>query len=42
MDGDKRRKEIMELLNTEKDPLSGTSLAKRLGVSLSSCLPYNM
>lgn len=33
MDGDKRRKEIMELLNTEKDPLSGTSLAKRLGVS---------
>ena len=33
MDGDKRRKEIMELLNTEKEPLSGTSLAKRLGVS---------
>lgn len=33
MDGEKRRKTIMELLMTEKEPLSGTELAKKLGVS---------
>lgn len=33
MDGEKRREEIMKLLETEKEPLSGTALARRLGVS---------
>lgn len=33
MDGEKRRETIEELLRTEKEPLSGTALAKRLGVS---------
>lgn len=33
MDGESRRREIVELLNTENEPLSGTSLAKRMGVS---------
>lgn len=33
MDGEQRRKKIVELLYTENEPLSGTALAKRLGVS---------
>lgn len=33
MDGEERRSRIVELLNTEREPLSGTALAKRLGVS---------
>lgn len=33
MDGRKRRKKIEEILNQEKLPISGTELAKRLGVS---------
>ncbi len=33
MDGEQRRILILELLNTEKEPLSGTALAKRMGVS---------
>lgn len=33
MDGDQRRKEIIELLKTSDVPLSGTGLAKKLGVS---------
>lgn len=33
MDGEQRRTLILQLLNTEKEPLSGTSLARRMGVS---------
>ena len=33
MDGEQRRTLILELLNTEKEPLSGTALARRMGVS---------
>lgn len=33
MDGEERRSRIVELLNTESEPLSGTVLARRLGVS---------
>ena len=33
MDGIKRRKKIMEILNQEERPVSGTELAKRVGVS---------
>ncbi|MDO4313577.1 MAG: transcription repressor NadR [Eubacteriales bacterium] len=33
MDGEQRRTLIVELLNTETEPLSGTALARRLGVS---------
>lgn len=33
MKGEERRKEIIELLNKSKVPISGTSLAKQLGVS---------
>lgn len=33
MDGEQRRMLILKLLNTEKEPLSGTALAKRMGVS---------
>lgn len=33
MDGEQRRALILELLNTEKEPLSGTALARRMGVS---------
>lgn len=33
MDGEQRRELIVKLLNTEKEPLSGNVLAKRLGVS---------
>lgn len=33
MDGIKRRKKIIEILNQEKGPVSGTELAKRVGVS---------
>ncbi len=33
MDGDKRRQQIMEILNQETAPVSGTELAKRAGVS---------
>lgn len=33
MDGEQRRKEIIEMMKTSGVPLSGTSLAKRLGVS---------
>lgn len=33
MDGEQRRALIVELLHTEKEPLSGTVLARRLGVS---------
>lgn len=33
MDGEKRRETIEELLRTEREPLSGTALARRLGVS---------
>ncbi len=33
MDGDKRRQQIMEILNQETSPVSGAELAKRAGVS---------
>lgn len=33
MDGDKRRQLIIELLNTGCEPLSGTALARKMGVS---------
>lgn len=33
MDGEQRRTLIMELLNTEGEPISGAALAKRTGVS---------
>ncbi|MCM1088372.1 MAG: transcription repressor NadR [Muribaculaceae bacterium] len=33
MEGDKRRKKIMELLQQEYRPISGTELARKLGVS---------
>ena len=33
MDGEKRRQQIMEILNQEMAPVSGTELAKRAGVS---------
>ena len=33
MDGEKRRQQIMEILNQETAPVSGTELAKRAGVS---------
>ncbi|MFR3728981.1 transcription repressor NadR [Lacrimispora sp.] len=33
MDGNKRRKKIIEILNQEKGPVSGAELAKRVGVS---------
>lgn len=33
MDGDKRRKEIMEILSRETSPVSGSELAKCVGVS---------
>lgn len=33
MDGKQRRKQIIDLLHSEKEPISGTVLAKRLGVS---------
>lgn len=33
MDGEQRRTLIMELLNTETEPISGAALAKRMGVS---------
>ena len=33
MDGDRRREAILELLKTEAEPLSGTALARQMGVS---------
>ena len=33
VDGDKRRQQIMEILNQETSPVSGAELAKRAGVS---------
>lgn len=33
MEGTERRTKILELLETEKEPVSGTALAKRFGVS---------
>ncbi len=33
MDGEKRRERIIELLNTGNEPLSGTALARKMGVS---------
>lgn len=33
MEGNERREKIIEILNTTKEPISGTALAKKLGVS---------
>ncbi len=33
MEGNERREKLIELLNSTKDPISGSELAKRLGVS---------
>ena len=33
MDGDKRRQQIMEILNQETSPVSGAELAKRAGAT---------
>lgn len=33
MEGDSRREKIIEMLNNSREPLSGTTLAKELGVS---------